>query len=590
MNPSTAIATRSPETPGQAHAVRKPGGQRWPRIWGPRLWKLGAFALGLFAYRLWVVQHSGISLFFDEAQYWDWSRHMAWGFFSKPPLIAGLIWLSTALFGSGVLGVKLLVILMYPLTALAMVGLARALWPTSSGVRSGMVAGALFLTLPMTGLLGLMASTDAPLILCWTLAAWSLWRAQVTNRMAYWVALGVCVGLGLLSKYTMAAFGMTAIWALWAVPGPKRGVLRAGPWVALAVAAAFIAPNVLWNMANGYPTLQHTVELTADSGRDGGILKALQFIAGQLLMLGPVTLVAGFWLWRQQLMTRMANNGGSGMIGSTTIWRSSIQASLTPDENLTGGRPVSKQSAIYLASVSSFRYLWALSLPLQAVAIVQALKADAHVNWAAPSMVGFTLLIASRLSQPLVSMSTPRATRWLTITLLSNLLLVSAVLHAKDFAADKLPSKYDVLVRMRGWHEAFAQLAPPMSDPIVRGLPVLTDSRLLITQAAYELRSQGLQTLMWNPAGTVHNHYEMTRSLPNKVGQDVLLITDNAVPQHILNRFAIIKKLGEANVSTGPDRKLSLQLYFLRGFLGYDERSYQEQSGAGTLPKDDGPQ
>jgi hypothetical protein len=164
------------------------------------------------------------------------------------------------------------------------------------------------------------------------------------------------------------------------------------------------------------------------------------------------------------------------------------------------------------------------------------------------------------------------------------------VLHAKDFAADKLPSKYDVLVRMRGWHEAFAQLAPPMSDPIVRGLPVLTDSRLLITQAAYELRGQGLQTLMWNPAGTVHNHYEMTRSLPNKVGQDVLLITDNAVPQHILNRFAIIKKLGEANVSTGPDRKLSLQLYFLRGFLGYDERSYQEQSGAGTLPKDDGPQ
>jgi 4-amino-4-deoxy-L-arabinose transferase-like glycosyltransferase len=590
MNPSTAIATRSPEANAQAQAARKPGGQRWPRIWGPRLWKLGAFALGLFAYRLWVVQHSGISLFFDEAQYWDWSKHMAWGFFSKPPLIAGLIWLSTTLFGSGVLGVKLLVILMYPLTALAMVGLARALWPTSSGVRSGMVAGALFLTLPMTGLLGLIASTDAPLILCWTLAAWSLWRAQVTNRMSYWFALGACMGLGLLSKYTMAAFGMTAVWALWAIPGPKRGVLRAGPWLALAVAAACIAPNVLWNMANGYPTLQHTVELTADSGRDGGVLKALQFIAGQLAMLGPVTIVAGIWLWRQQAITRMANNGGSGMVGSTTIWRSSIQASLTPDESLTGGKPVSKQSAIYLASVSSFRYLWALSLPLQALAIVQALKADAHVNWAAPTMVGFTLLIASRLSQPLVSMSTPRATRWLTITLASNLLLASAALHLKDIAGPKLPSKYDVLVRMRGWHEAFALLTPHLDDPIVRGLPVLTDTRLVITQAAYELRGRGVQTLMWNPAGVMHNHYEMTRSLPNKVGQDVLLITDDASPQPILNRFAIIKKLGDAHVATGSDRSLDLHLYFLRGFLGYDERSYQEQSGAGALPKDDGPQ
>jgi 4-amino-4-deoxy-L-arabinose transferase-like glycosyltransferase len=591
MNSPNAIPT--PQTVAEAAAAgaaRKPSGQRWPRIWGPRLLKLGGFALALFLYRLWVIHHSGISLFFDEAQYWDWSRHMAWGYFSKPPLIAALIWLSTAIFGNGVIGVKLLVMLFYPLTALAMVGLARALWPTSSGVRSGMVAGALFLTLPMTGILGLVASTDAPLILCWTLAAWALWRAQVTNRLPYWAALGACVGVGMLSKYTMAAFGITAIWALWAIPGPKRGLMRPGPWLALLVAAACIAPNVLWNMNNGYPTLHHTVELTADSGRDGGIGKALLFIVGQLAMLGPATLAAGFWLWRQQATARLVAQGGSGMVGASTIWRSSIQASLTPDEHLTGGRPVAKQSAVYLASVSSYRYLWALSLPLQAVAIVQALKADAHVNWAAPSMVGFTLLIASRLSLPLVSMSTPRPTRWLTATLAINLLLTGLVLHLKDMGGDKLPSRLDLMVRMRGWQEAFGQLQPHLDDPIVRGLPVLTDTRLLITQSAYQFRDRHIQTMMWNPASSVSNHYELTRSLPNKVGQDVLLVTDQDAPQAILNRFANIKKLGDAHVATGPDRSLDLHLYFLRGFLGYDERSYQEQSGAGALPKDDVPQ
>lgn len=148
--------------------------QRWPRLWGPRLGWLLAFIVVLMGYRYWAVQHVGISLFFDEAQYWDWSRHLDWGFFSKPPLIAGLIWLSTALFGDGLLGVKALPMLLYPATALAMVGFARALWPTSSGVRTGIVAAALFMTLPVTSLMGLFASTDAPLILCWTLASWML--------------------------------------------------------------------------------------------------------------------------------------------------------------------------------------------------------------------------------------------------------------------------------------------------------------------------------------------------------------------------------------------------------------------------------
>jgi 4-amino-4-deoxy-L-arabinose transferase-like glycosyltransferase len=588
MNSSTvAPASRLPDAASTTPAVPKAGGQRWPRIWGPRLWKLSAFGLVLFAYRLWVIQHSGISLFFDEAQYWDWSKHLAWGYFSKPPLIAGLIWLSTTLFGNGVIGVKALTIALYPAAGLAMVGLARALWPTSSGVRTGMVAAALFMSMPMTGLLGLVASTDAPLILCWTLAAWALWRAQVTNRLPYWAALGACVGLGMMSKYTMAAIGITAIWVLWAIPGPRRGLLRPGPWLALAVAAICIAPNVLWNMDHGYPTLHHTAEITTESSREGGVGKALIFLVGQLAMLGPVTVIAGIWLWREQLQARLNQAAqGSGPIGASTIWRSSIQSTLAADE-ISKGLP--KQSALYLASVSSYRYLWALSLPLQLIAIAQAINADAHVNWAAPSMVGFTLLIASRLSQPLVSMSTQRATHWLTATLVTNLLLVSAVVHLKDIAGPQLPSKFDVLVRMRGWQEAFAQLTPAMNDPVVRGLPVLTSSRLLVTQSAYNLRDQHAETWIWNPKGTANNHYEMTRSLPNKVGQDVLLITDEANPQVILNRFAIIKELKQAHVATGPDRNLDLHLYFLRGFLGYDERTYQEQSGAGILPRDDVP-
>ena len=78
------------------------------------------------------------------------------------------------------------------------------------------------MTLPMVGLMGLVVSTDGPLILCWTLASWSLWRAQLTNRMSLWALCGLICGIGIMDKYTMAAFAITAIWTLWVFMAPAR--------------------------------------------------------------------------------------------------------------------------------------------------------------------------------------------------------------------------------------------------------------------------------------------------------------------------------------------------------------------------------
>ena len=34
---------------------------------------------------------SSVDLFSDEAQYWSWSRELAFGYFSKPPMLAWMI-------------------------------------------------------------------------------------------------------------------------------------------------------------------------------------------------------------------------------------------------------------------------------------------------------------------------------------------------------------------------------------------------------------------------------------------------------------------------------------------------------------------
>src|SRR6476620_4409976 len=47
--------------------------------------------LALTAVRLVGLALSDVDLFFDESQYWAWSRELAFGYFSKPPLLAWLI-------------------------------------------------------------------------------------------------------------------------------------------------------------------------------------------------------------------------------------------------------------------------------------------------------------------------------------------------------------------------------------------------------------------------------------------------------------------------------------------------------------------
>ena len=492
----------------------------------PAAWALFVLLAGVLTlYRLWAIQHSGISLFFDESQYWDWSRRMDWGFYSKPPVVAAEIWLSTTLLGSSVLGVKTVAMLIYPATAAVLACLARALWPGDAGIRTGWIAAGLFLTMPLVGLLGMVVSTDGPLLLCWALASWALWRAQTQDRLSDWVLCGLAVGLGIMSKYTMAAFAVTALWVMWSVPGPRKGLARLGPWLAALAAALVVAPNIWWNVQNHFPTLQHTADITTKSTRGGGIEPALVFLAGQIAALGPLAVLAAWLAGRAPASTPLNNS------------RSGVQT-----------------------------FLLAGSAPLMALAVLQAFKANAHVNWAAPALLGVTLWLAHRIAE-----SGRHMQRWLMLALLSNLLLTAAVFHAHELSGGKLPSRFDILVRMRGWQTAFDALAPVRAEADYAQLPVMADSRLILTQTAYHWRQFDVRPMAWNPKGTRQDHYQMTNSMPDTAGQDVLYLTDRAEAPGVLDRFQSHQLLRTVQVPVGPDRMLILRLYVARHFLGYGQ-------------------
>ncbi|MEM8840085.1 MAG: glycosyltransferase family 39 protein, partial [Pseudomonadota bacterium] len=47
-----------------------------------------ALIFGLLAVRLFLVVISPLELYADEAQYWRWGQTLAWGYYSKPPMVA----------------------------------------------------------------------------------------------------------------------------------------------------------------------------------------------------------------------------------------------------------------------------------------------------------------------------------------------------------------------------------------------------------------------------------------------------------------------------------------------------------------------
>ena len=97
--------------------------------------------------RLVALFRTPLELYPDEAQYWLWSRTLAFGYFSKPPLIAWAIAGTTALGGDSEPWVRLPAVLFQAGAVLLVYALAKRLYNS----RAGLAAAALYTWALTTG-------------------------------------------------------------------------------------------------------------------------------------------------------------------------------------------------------------------------------------------------------------------------------------------------------------------------------------------------------------------------------------------------------------------------------------------------------
>ncbi len=508
--PSTAtLSTTLPRAPAS-------------RARSPLAWLLAALAL-LTVWRVLAALHAAPPLFFDEAQYWDWSRHPDWGYFSKPPMVAWLIALSTGLLGHSEPAVRAAAFLLYPATAwlIYLVGrrLAGHYPPSSPTARHGpWLAALLFASLPMTAMGTWLITTDAPLLFFWSAALLFYLRALADDRGRDWLALGLALGLGLLSKYSMALFIPAALGHLLASPDRRRLLAAPGPWLAAALALAVLSPNLAWNLQHDFASFRHTAEI---SQLDRALLhpdKLLDFVLAQFAVFGPLAMAALAWLARRP------------------------------------GRLLGEPALAPLA--------WFALLPL-ALFLVQALLARAFANWAVTAYVAAAPLVAFWL------LSRGRRT-WLAAAIAVNLVLGAAAYHWHDLArwsGVELGRRTDPYSRLLGWPEVGGEVARRLAAH--PGARLLTHDRTEYCELAYYAGPRARPAYYLNPSRAVSHHYALTADVAGAPSGEFLLVSDSRRPETLTVLFAEARELAPIQVAVYPDLGRHYRTFLVRDFRGY---------------------
>ena len=345
---------------------------------------LGLIFLGAGLNLLYLWNHCPLALSEDEAHYWEWSRHLDYGYYSKPPGIAWIMWAAGAVGRwCGVAEVTMPVlrsaaVLFSVISGLASLGLARRIFRDD---RAGLMVTVLAAAVPMFVVGALLLTIDSPMYMCWAVTVYALWRAvegglggtqeqeagSKKRAAAGWLYLaGVMVGLGMLCKPVLIAVPLCAAVAAWASPTVRR---RLASWHTLAaglLALAMQAPVVIWNYKHDWVTFRH-MGGQAGIGQTNrhwfdGLVRMLSFIGGQAGGMGGIMF-------------------GLLVVAVVVVWQEA------KSKKLEAGRP---ETARQVAA----RFLLSFTLPLWIFYLVLNLFAGTQINWPAASYFTGMVLLA----------------------------------------------------------------------------------------------------------------------------------------------------------------------------------------------------
>jgi dolichyl-phosphate-mannose-protein mannosyltransferase len=227
----------------------------------------------------------------DELYYLDCGRHPALGYVDFPPLVPLLARLET-----GLLGVT-------PWTLRLLPSLLSGVLVALCGAYVRRLGGSL--RLQGIALIGgiaapyIVGSGDVFQTVIFDLATWMValywFLCVVTDRRPrYWIYLGITLGIGIEVKYTIVGLIAGITVAVILTPSLRKELRTRYPWIAAAIALLIWAPNLAWQVANGFPSLTYVANHQGSGGGVGVYLIEFALFVGLLLPLWVAGMISLF--------------------------------------------------------------------------------------------------------------------------------------------------------------------------------------------------------------------------------------------------------------------------------------------------------
>ncbi len=497
------------------------------------------FLLLLAAVRVWyAATHDLVQ---DEAYYWQWSRHLDWGYYDNTPLAALVIRVFTTLLGPTTLGVRAGAIFCSIITAVFIYLLAKRLLGVPAALLATLVAG----IVPFFAAGGLLMTQDPVHMALFSATLYVVHRA-LTDRPGWpwWVGAGLLAGLTAQAKLNgLLLLPGVFLYLLLSPTARLTWLRRPQPYVAGLIALAGFSPFVWWNHTHGNVFWIHIGVMGSRRGRHAGLLEYLgNFLGAQAALLSPLIFLT--YLYTLHDGWRRGAQGGD-------------EARL---------------------------FLWCPSVVVLGATILVSLRSKVEGNWAVTAYVTGLILVADVLWRAWQG----RGRVWAAINIglaalislavyypapvYSTVLPIIAALHIKaDPTQDRLNELY-------GWRQMAARVqqerAAMGGDPFVFGVNYRMPS-----EAAFYLpgRPRTYSLFLHDRA----NEYLFWEDPARLQGRDAVFINDSPGPDHFNALRAVFRRVvpqPPLDVIRDPPYKTPIrviQVVRCYGFKGYDRRHWQ---------------